>query len=1397
MTRGAVSTAGCGAGRAAVLGWLVALAALVALPTAAVADGGDALTGTEGMSIGSATQPVEVATETGFSPVSATIDWGDGTAPTAATIVQRGELTWQVYGYHTYEEENPPALIGPPNTYTTTITVYDFNGIPHTYKGSAAVSDAALNGVPIEGATALLGVATQIHLAHFTDSDPHGMTNDYTAQIDWGDNTGTDASTQIVPVGNGWDVVGTHKYAATQAGGYVATVTISDAFLDYTQQKVNVQVMQNGAASVSATEGVAVSNALVAQFCGVPGNPSATIDWGDGTVASAGTVTASGSCDLISGSHMYAEESPARLQTRVTLGAQTVDGTANVSDAPLAVTMDARTLAGTSKGLTGAVLAHVNDANPGAPACPDRCDLTATVDWGDGSGGGARIQTDPLGGLDVVGDPHTFPGPGGYRVAVTVTDRGGATAAVSGDYKVANPPQRTTGCDSPVPKRDDVAGLYGQPLDPSYQPNWGISPDDRVLRYGPMVICAADASWTYDGISPTLDIIGLGGGLLHAHQAACPPTGCKVLPVAGGVFQTTGRVIVNGLELEPENGKRNTLRVDTSTGAISGSFGAFDAVYNVFVSKPAQVQYPDHGPALGTVNLTRSPWLPSGDTLAYLPALPPYLGDLAGFTQNGQPHVRIDGLGTSATDLYSQMPDFFRTDPTSPYDPVTNPAPTVTTTLTTEYPGEAFGYHPIVHLAGDRTVARAADATGGCPASSGPPPGGFEIPELGIGPLNVGPVDFTYDTAAAEWRGTGCAHPLGDALAVQLSFGIKNSTGFDYAEGDFKANPGIPIGGAVTLNELGLDVGLHPTRFIGHLSGSIAGIVAIDGHYFMIFATPQEPYPVNKDELFGPGNDVLFNDPFFDATAFGGSVGVSFTGALGDLVKVTGGAHALYEAAAADDNRPHPYAEIGVNVHIEPPPWISWLFGADGSVTGAFGSDTCTSRNEPSDCHPGDSAYLIRGEIDASIGNFDDISLIHIGADGVISSYGYALCTGYIPGVGHIGFGVGINGHHTQVFPPFKGSCDTQDWRPNIAAAGTRTVRVPHGASELELQVVGTGAPPAVELTGPHGEHLAMPARPDKQLGSLGALHYLIRPDTHTTYVSVWPVRSGAWKVSALPGSAAISQLYTAFPLPPARVTATVTAGRGRIRLLHYRVLTRPGQTIEFVERGRATAAVIGYATKPTGTIQFSPFGGPAGRRAIYAEVTVNNLPDPELLVTHYTAPPPPRPGKPDVHVARRRSQLLISWSPTADTSRYVVAVVATNGMRTAFRLRGHRLSLAGFATAGALVRVTGVDSNGIPGPPATARLKKVSPPARVRGLTIRRSGNRLIVFWRAVPPAIRYRLVLTVGHGLPTMLSTTGHTVSLKPRNAKLVVTALVSGEGADGTLGPTARAKLPRARG
>jgi hypothetical protein len=137
--------------------------------------------------------------------------------------------------------------------------------------------------------------------ATFTDTDPNA--NNSTAVIDWGD--GTTPQTllpgNLIPNGSGgFDVRFDHTYA--DEGVYNATVTVTDTLgISATvTDKVTVadfDLHPMGAATIAGTVGTAINAANIVTF--TDGNPiakasdfSATIDWGDFTSLSPGTVAA-------------------------------------------------------------------------------------------------------------------------------------------------------------------------------------------------------------------------------------------------------------------------------------------------------------------------------------------------------------------------------------------------------------------------------------------------------------------------------------------------------------------------------------------------------------------------------------------------------------------------------------------------------------------------------------------------------------------------------------------------------------------------------------------------------------------------------------------------------------------------------------------------------------------------------------------------------------------------------------------------------------------------------------------------------------------------------------------------------------------------------------------------
>jgi uncharacterized repeat protein (TIGR01451 family) len=245
-----------------------------------------AIKATEGTAFGGT-----VATFTDADPMpplgnyTAQIDWGDHTtsAVPAADITSSAGV-FSVPGNHTYAEQG---------TYTLTVTINDIGGSSATVQPLATVRDATLSatGVPV---SAVEGAAFSGNVATFTDSDPGGSVGDYSAVIQWGDNTSSAvAQGNVTASGGVLAVPANHTYS--EEGTYTATVTISDgggafAVVKPVAAVVDPSVRAN-ALAVSATAGVPVT-ASVATFTDPGGAEvlsgyAATIFWGDGDVSAA------------------------------------------------------------------------------------------------------------------------------------------------------------------------------------------------------------------------------------------------------------------------------------------------------------------------------------------------------------------------------------------------------------------------------------------------------------------------------------------------------------------------------------------------------------------------------------------------------------------------------------------------------------------------------------------------------------------------------------------------------------------------------------------------------------------------------------------------------------------------------------------------------------------------------------------------------------------------------------------------------------------------------------------------------------------------------------------------------------------------------------------------------
>jgi PKD repeat protein len=190
---------------------------------------------------------------------------------------------------------------------------------------------------------------------------------------------------------------------------------------------------------VSAVEGAAFSGAVGSivdpNDGGTASRYTATINWGDGTPPTPGTLAGSGGAYTISGNHTYADEGSYTVTTTVndavtpqTLG--TATSTATVADAPITAT--GTTLSGVEGAAVSGVVAHVSDANLGGSAS----DFSATINWGDGSAAGSGA-IGGSGGSYTVSGSHVYATPGTYTVTVAVADTGGSTATATSTVKIA------------------------------------------------------------------------------------------------------------------------------------------------------------------------------------------------------------------------------------------------------------------------------------------------------------------------------------------------------------------------------------------------------------------------------------------------------------------------------------------------------------------------------------------------------------------------------------------------------------------------------------------------------------------------------------------------------------------------------------------------------------------------------------------------------------------------------------------------------------------------------------------------------------------------------------------------------------------------------------------------
>jgi large repetitive protein len=314
-----------GAMSASAFGTLTVTDAALAAPNggqaALAATRGSALTAT----VAAFTDPDTLAAASDFT---ATINWGDGTAPTTGTVVRTAAGSFEVQSSHTYTGAGAFTITADVQGLVSTISL--MNSV--TVQGAAlqlSTSPVTISDASIMQSRSFIPAGTMV--GTFTDTGGADPSADYTSMASYVSFPGATGRTLIAvtPV-----VSGSSTFTITTAEDTMLTAPLTPGTSSFTLRVTN----SDGAIAATASGSLTVTESALTDPTGpstvIPtqvrgagfaadvasftdpdtlttaADFTATINWGDGTT-SAGTVTGSAGSFLVQGTHTYTGASPA------------------------------------------------------------------------------------------------------------------------------------------------------------------------------------------------------------------------------------------------------------------------------------------------------------------------------------------------------------------------------------------------------------------------------------------------------------------------------------------------------------------------------------------------------------------------------------------------------------------------------------------------------------------------------------------------------------------------------------------------------------------------------------------------------------------------------------------------------------------------------------------------------------------------------------------------------------------------------------------------------------------------------------------------------------------------------------------------------------------------------
>jgi hypothetical protein len=497
---------------------------------------------------------------------TASIDWGDKTTPTGGMIsVSSGTFT--VSGSHTYAPSGP---------YTITCTI-NHETIITTVMSSATVGTGMQQPPVVTAAAnqnAAEGTAQSFDVGSFSDMGA----GPWNVDVKWGDGT---ADTTFSTSAQGALLKQTHNY--TEEGSQMVTVTVSDTADGQSgsntfQIAVSDPAVLGTAVPVNATSGTAF-NGAVSTFTdpgGAEANDgthyTASIDWGDKTTPTTGTISVSSGTFTVSGSHTYAASGPYTITTSINHETilTTVMSQATVGTASPPVVTAAANQNGAEGATSSLSLGSFTDSSKGP--------WTVTVVWGDGT---TNTTFNPSTTGSLAGQSHTYAEEGTYTLVVSVLDTGdGASGSGSFQVMVSDPAVLGTGV-----KVSAVAGTAFNGAVATFTDPGGAEANDGT-HY------TASIDWG-DKTTPTSGVISLSSGTFtvsgsHSYAASGPYTiTCSInhetiitTVMSSANVGTTGSLAVACVAITPVAGAPFSGVVASFTDGDGDALGNFSAKLN-------------------------------------------------------------------------------------------------------------------------------------------------------------------------------------------------------------------------------------------------------------------------------------------------------------------------------------------------------------------------------------------------------------------------------------------------------------------------------------------------------------------------------------------------------------------------------------------------------------------------------------------------------------------------------------------------------------------------------------------------------------------------------------------------------------------------------------------------